>query len=1004
MSATDSTALQDETLPEPIRKTLLAIASEPEPGLRLQQLCLSLIPMTFQYLALVLSGEYLQAEAPPDADTTDTLTVMVRRPGPGKWVGFIRSAAVYFGDHPTMVLPREAIEAIAETLVAKDRSRIPLASGRRLDAWEALVHLRNRFAHSRHIDRDTSAALMEEHLPIWKDLMTRLAPVFEARVLVASEDNGVYRPLDGGAFKPSVITPKRIGQPLILWNEATGAWLRLFPLVIPYHETEITEALLLEEIKGKQLLYLRGDELVKRKEEFRELVQMLGTRTPEERRLSSEELSSELLGARVDRVTKRTLADFEDTLKYIPGIFVPRGVVTAELDKWLEGDLPGCIVVGEPGVGKTSLVADWTIQRREAGDHVLLLEAAKLEDPDLPRKLEEVLGLRSPLKSCLEAVTTGDSERHFVVIIDAVNEFVGKGLGGRSVLWREINSLVERFDDFRPHIRCLVTTRSDVWKTDFQQTDAVDRVLKRRLFDGNEDFGFPVLVIGEFSPEEAERAYGRARAEIPGMSPETSWAELPEPVREMASNPFSMRILLQTYSGQPVPRVTKRKLLRTYAQEKAMAEKERKEVLFHLLTRLSELRKTEVTLEEFLYDGPKRKKQRSKGAGYVDLESIVFDPRSGAPYRSLVDEGLIEERTVGTGQKSEERLAFAQEKVLHLLDEEFRREKLRGARRAALILGLAFLTSTVGLSIFVFSKSRRFVGELHEMVAASSLSADNAAFVDDLFVAVMTGPMTRTLLVFGLATLFIIAIALLSGFLEILQRRLGDRFFPADFSTRALRDRMQDRVQRSAGMAILVLLVVTASALPIRHILGYPGLDISVFVRWTLIVAVVAGVLVLLVAARMVAREATTPEAAYVLFGWRPVGHWAVGALLGLPVYLVLTIGLLYLMPQFFDISNSAPVLELERQLEPHGVLQQLESSSEAADWEVYTEAVDLLRSNREYADLVHGHTVSVMRSVLAGLLVAALVLLPLFAIAWGLTGGLLERFLARKSASPSSG
>ena len=112
MSATDNTALQTETLPEPIRSAVHAIASEPEPGLRLQHLCLSLIPMTFQYLALVLSGEYLQSEDPPDADATDSLMAMVRRPGPGKWVGFIRAAAVYFGGHPTRVLPREAIHAI----------------------------------------------------------------------------------------------------------------------------------------------------------------------------------------------------------------------------------------------------------------------------------------------------------------------------------------------------------------------------------------------------------------------------------------------------------------------------------------------------------------------------------------------------------------------------------------------------------------------------------------------------------------------------------------------------------------------------------------------------------------------------------------------------------------------------------------------------------------------------------------------------------------------------
>ncbi len=79
---------------------------------------------------------------------------------------------------------------------------------------------------------------------------------------------------------------------------------------------------------------------------------MLSSRMPEERELTSDELSAEVLGERVDRVTTRTLSAFEDTLKYIPGMFVPREEVTAELDGWLEGDHPGCVWWENQGWGR----------------------------------------------------------------------------------------------------------------------------------------------------------------------------------------------------------------------------------------------------------------------------------------------------------------------------------------------------------------------------------------------------------------------------------------------------------------------------------------------------------------------------------------------------------------------------------------------------------------------------------------------------------------------------
>ena len=85
-------------LPFPLVDFLKGIEAEANPQVQLQGFCLSLIPTTFQYFALLLGSKYLMSGSPPTRDVTSDLWTMVQRPGPGKWVGFVRDATAYFRD------------------------------------------------------------------------------------------------------------------------------------------------------------------------------------------------------------------------------------------------------------------------------------------------------------------------------------------------------------------------------------------------------------------------------------------------------------------------------------------------------------------------------------------------------------------------------------------------------------------------------------------------------------------------------------------------------------------------------------------------------------------------------------------------------------------------------------------------------------------------------------------------------------------------------------------
>ncbi|MFC1552032.1 hypothetical protein ACFL6P_05630 [Candidatus Latescibacterota bacterium] len=579
------------SLPQPIADIITYIETEDDPQLKLQALCLTLIPLTFQYFALILSSEYLFTADPPDIDVMDNLWGMIRRPGTGKWVGFIRSATDYFSERKTQVIPQEAIQAFQKTLLSDKRPRVRFPDRKRLDYYEALINMRNRFAHSRQIPKERAEEMFSDHYLIWKALISILPDAFEPRVLIADEVGISYYPHDNRNFENDRIRPSETDASLILWNDKTGAWLKILPLVIAIYETENQngEALMLEEVKGKNLLYLYHDTVVKRKEEFRELIHLLDARSKQEESITSEELTVPIFGERIDRITHKTLMNFEDTFKFIPGMFIVRESFSKRLDSWLEDERPGCIIVGEPGVGKTSLVADWCIKRRDQGDHVLLLEASKLDYSDIPKILENLLNLRSPLNDCLDSVykqskdVRKDIERiRFIIVIDAINEFVGSGVDNRTVLWREINSLIDRIDGYRPFFKCLVTTRSDLWKSDFPKKDSADYSLKRRLYYGDEEEKFPRISVGSLKQKEAEEIYEKARISLPGMVPLTPYNRLPEKTKSLIINPFSLRLVVQTFHDREVPSLTITKLNSAFTKEKVLEEKEKKDILFRL--------------------------------------------------------------------------------------------------------------------------------------------------------------------------------------------------------------------------------------------------------------------------------------------------------------------------------------------------------------------------------------------------------------------------------------
>jgi len=687
------------SLPLPIYEAYKLLENQTDYEKSLQVLCLSLIPWTYQYIALILSGEYLESKYEPSFEVTDSLLNMVKKPGPGKWIGFARVASGYFMKHETSVVSHEAISVFNAILNEKNKPQVKVPDNEnRLDYTDALISVRNRFAHSRSFTNEKATELFQNYFLIWKAFIVIIKEIFTPRLLFRSSADNTFQAFDHRSLDIGKLPSDLDNKFTLLWNDEKEIFIRLYPLIVNYSEDPKTNggAAFLEEIKNKYLFYLQGDSFFKLKDEFEVLSGIIDSKTVREEEVTAGSLTFKTFGERIDRITSHTISDFQDALKYIPEIYLDRPAIADNLDSWLESNIPGCIIAGNPGTGKTSLITNWCIQRGTKGDHVLLFEASSLRESDITAIIEKELNLASPLKDCLDAVQkqnielSGDRKpKRFIIVIDALNEFTGTNNESRSRLWREINSLISILNLYNPYLKCLVTTRSDLWAVDFPGKTSAYDMLKEKYFWGETKKGFPRVLLGDLSLAEAGEIFDKARNSVPSMAVQNSFDQLTERTKRVLCNPFFLRLALITFNGRKVPGLTKSKLQKHYAKERITEEKDKKIVLFALLERMSELRKTEVTIDEFLYAEERVKsKKKVSEKEKKNLEKLMYDPRPQSSYKKLIREGIIEEKTDEGGIESKEKIRFPQEKITDIIYNEFKQRDLNQKIKMVIILAI----------------------------------------------------------------------------------------------------------------------------------------------------------------------------------------------------------------------------------------------------------------------------------------------------------------------------
>jgi hypothetical protein len=909
------------SLPLPIYDAYKLLENQSDYEKSLQVLCLSLIPWTYQYIALIFSGEYLASEHEPSSEVTDSLINMIKKPGPGKWIGFTRIASGYFMDHKASVISPELISILNTILNEKGKPQVKISENdNKLEYSDALINIRNRFAHSRNFSGDKAKELFQDYFQIWKAWIVIIREVFEPRLLFRSSPGNPFQSFDNRPFDIKNIPPDNNKNTTLLWDEKRETYIRLYPIIVTTSEDSKKngEVAFLEEIKSKYLFYLQGDNFFKLKDEFEVLSKMIESKTIIEEEVSAGSLTLRTFAERIDRITSQTINNFQDALKYIPEMYVDRPSFTATLDSWLDGNLPGCIIAGNQGTGKTSIIANWCIHRKTKGDHVLLFEASGLKDSDITLIIERELNLSSPLRDCLDTILKQNSNisgeqkpEKFIIVIDAVNEFTGKNNENRSRLWREINSLVSSLNLYIPYIKCLVTTRSDLWSVDFPEKNSAYDMLKEKLYWGDAENGFPRVSLGDLTLAEAGEIFENARKTIPSMAVQNSFGELSEKTQKVLCNPFLLRLALLIYNERKMPGLTKSKIEKQYARERITEEKDKKTVLFVLLERMSELRKTEITFDEFLYTKAKTKliKQVSEKEK-ENLEKLIFDPRPQSPYKKLIKEGIIEERAENENNlESKEKIRFSQEKITDIIYSEFQQRSLKHVKKW-LIIGLISVIPILGISFFGIQNSiKKDINNIQTELNKSTPDHGDLVQITNISSAIIKESERSQTMWFAIELIFIYCVLWVITFLAVYLRFYLSKISKNDLPSRFIKEKFMDlnrKYTKNKLNFVITMLLMIAPILymvflehtkPLSEVFMpylYCGLFLGFSLQlWSIIRECI-----------VVIRNANSPHDAFCMFGPKEVFPNLIIFLTTIPFIILIYFGPSQIHPLWIARSN----------------------------------------------------------------------------------------------------
>jgi hypothetical protein len=232
---------------------------------------------------------------------------------------------------------------------------------------------------------------------------------------------------------------------------------------------------------------------------------------------------------------------------YLPAAYLPRSDAEAELTAFQASRSGALVLVGDVGVGKTCLLANWAARCTAAGNAVLFYRCGGSLGPAIDREIARDLGRETPdliLHDLSQiAQLAAGAGRQLIIVFDALNEYRSGAATGPEALLKQIDALAGRIAG--PHLRLVLSCNSATW-------GQLDRAGATRLFWSayhHTADGDPTLTLAPFNATELSPAYARYQELFQLQTP---LAQLPRALHDRLRRPLLLRMVAESYRAGPV--------------------------------------------------------------------------------------------------------------------------------------------------------------------------------------------------------------------------------------------------------------------------------------------------------------------------------------------------------------------------------------------------------------------------------------------------------------------
>lgn len=411
---------------------------------------------------------------------------------------------------------------------------------------------------------------------------------------------------------------------LLLADPTLTRFLNLYPLILmaPCQECEAQplsglteEVFLFNGDEGKYLVYL-GVRHSRNTEHLRDAIDALYERKKiQPPVISVNRITLPELRMRAKWQSEQLLAANISARRYLPQLYHQRPEMEAALRAFMYSNRAGFCLLGEAGIGKTSLLChkaeEWSGRgtsgddaEETAGQIVLLYQGKGLfASGNLEERIMKDLNLEGSFQELLNRLRpTG---RRLIIIVDGINEDVEPHVTLQAMcqfIMRYAGAATQKTRDVPP-LQVVFSFRSAFYDKTLQvlgyagDGDEMRDLLPADVFFTHEvnqqgqkkqTYRFVLESMGEVEAEvvyEAYRSFESVSDEATGKArsfrPLTSFSGLSLPTRQLITHPWYLRMVMETFDGRQVPdSLWVGKLLEEFCQKKIYGKTEAQHKLF----------------------------------------------------------------------------------------------------------------------------------------------------------------------------------------------------------------------------------------------------------------------------------------------------------------------------------------------------------------------------------------------------------------------------------------